>query len=118
MTKIAVIVLADTDGAEAWGRIGNALVTVREADEAGDDVELIFDGAGTKWLRDMTEPDHKHHRLLAKLRHRITGACAYCARAYGVAEALEAAGLPLVDEYKKHPSIRTRVAAGYQIVTF
>jgi hypothetical protein len=118
MAKIAVIVLADTETPEAWGRLSNALVTVREADEADDEVELIFDGAGTKWLPEMARPEHKHHRLYTKLGHRITGACAYCARAYGVAEALEAAGIPLLDEYKMHPSLRRRAAEGFQIITF
>jgi hypothetical protein len=118
MTKIAVIVFADTETAEAWGRVGNALVTVREADEAGDEVELIFDGAGTKWVAAMAASDHKHHRLFEKLRHRIGGACTYCARAYGVEEAVREAGIPLLDEYKKHPSIRARITRGAAVVTF
>ncbi|MDP8930416.1 MAG: hypothetical protein M3O70_18070 [Actinomycetota bacterium] len=47
--KVATVVLADTDSHEALGRVVNAMVGVLEFKEAGDDVELIFDGGGTRW---------------------------------------------------------------------
>jgi hypothetical protein len=48
MTKAAVIILAETEGHANLGRVVNGLETAREFAEAdGDEVELVFDGAGT-----------------------------------------------------------------------
>ncbi len=51
MTKAAIILLADTETSEGMGRMANALTTVKEFQDAGDDAVLIFDGAGTRWTR-------------------------------------------------------------------
>lgn len=117
MTKIAVILLADTDRAEGMGRMANALTMTKEAKEAGDDVRLILDGAGTKWAAELAADDHKYHGLLADVKDK-TGACVYCARAYGVKDEVDAAGIAPLDEYKGHPSIRGLIADGFEIVTF
>ena len=118
MPKAAVILFADTDTPEAMGRMANALTTVKEFKEAGDDAILVFDGAATRWVPELAEPGHKYHRLLEDVRDRVQGACVYCARAYGVKDAIEAAGIPLLDDYKGHPSVRDLMAEGRQVVTF
>jgi len=48
MSKIAVLLMADTDTREATGRMANALTVVKEGEEEGDSVRLVLDGAGTK----------------------------------------------------------------------
>jgi hypothetical protein len=117
MARIAVILLADTDRPEGMGRMANALTTAQEAKEAGDDVRLILDGAGTKWAGELASEEHKYHRLFAAVRDQA-GACVYCARAYGVKDQVEAAGVGLLDEYKGHPSVRQLIVDGYGVVTF
>jgi hypothetical protein len=117
MTKIAVILLADTETAEAMGRMANALTLAKEGKEVGDDVRLVLDGAGTKWAPELASEDHKYHRLFEDVRDK-TGACVYCARAYGVKDGVEQAGVELLDEYKGHPSVRRLIADGYEVVTF
>src|SRR6266446_2212361 len=62
MTKIGIIVLADTETHADLGRVANALETTKEFHEAGDEVTLIFDGAGTKWVGVLSNPDHRLHR--------------------------------------------------------
>ncbi len=52
------------------------------------------------------------------MRGRITGACAYCAAAFGATEAVEAAAVPLLDEYRQHPSLRSLVAEGFEVLVF
>ena len=54
MPKAAIVVLADTESHGDLGRLVNALEAVKEFKEAGDDVQLIFDGAGTKWIAERT----------------------------------------------------------------
>lgn len=114
MAKISVVVLADTETHADLGRVANALTTVREAKEAGDDVELIFDGAGTKWVQKLTTPGEKLGRAFDGVRDKVAGACAYCARAFGVEEAVRSADIPLLGEYHGHPSLRTRVAEAFR----
>jgi len=118
MTKAAVIVFADTETHADLARVVNALITVQEFREGGDDVRLIFDGAGAKWVATLANPEHRSHRLYESLKECITGACSFCATAFGVKDAIQAAGVPLLDEYAHHPSIRRLVSAGFQVLIF
>lgn len=117
MSKIAVLLLADTETPENTGRLANALTLTKEAKEAGDEVHLIHDGAGTKWVAALADEQHKYHRLYEDVKD-TAGACVYCARAYGVKEAVEAAGVEMLDEYKGHPSIRQLIVDGFEVVSF
>ncbi len=118
MTKAAVIVFADTETHADLARVVNALITVQEFKEGGDAVRLLFDGAGTKWVAEFANPEHRSHRLYASVKDRISGACAFCAAAFGVTEAVREAGVPLLDEYAHHPSIRSLVSDGFQVLIF
>jgi hypothetical protein len=84
--KAAIILFADTDRPEGLGRLANALTTAREFIEAGDEIAVIFDGAGVKWVPEVAQPDHKYHGLFEEVRSAVTGACVYCSRAYGVTD--------------------------------
>jgi hypothetical protein len=104
MTKLAVTLLAGADTPEAMGRMANALTTAKEAKDAGDDVRVLLDGAGTKWAAELRAEDHKYQRLFEDVRDR-TGACVYYARAYGMFNQLDGAGIALLDEYKGHRAL-------------
>ena len=116
--KYALLVFAGTETHEGLGRLVNALEIAREFQEAGDEAILVFDGAGTQGLAELSKPDHKAHGLLQGVRPQIRGACRYCARAFGVLDALEAAGFPLLSDYKDHPSVHGLARDGYTLLTF
>lgn len=116
-TKIAIVVFADTDTVEALGKVSNAFMLALEAVENGDDLKIIFEGAGTKWIGELEKEDHKMHQLYSGLKDKITGVCDFCAQAFGVKNQVEKSGLPLLSEYKKHPSLRSLFADGYNVVT-
>lgn len=118
LPKAAILLFADTETPEGMGRMANALTTVSEFKEADDDAILIFDGAGTRWVPLLADAGHKYHRLLEDVRDQVQGACVYCARAYGVKDAIEVAGIPLLDDYKGHPSVRDLMVEGRHVVTF
>ncbi len=118
MAKIAVVVLADVETHADMGRVANALETVKEAKEEGDDVRLIFDGAGTRWIPELTKQESKLAPLYQAVSDKVSGACAFCAAAFGVRDAVKQAGVPLIDEYEGHPSLRTLVADGSAVLTF
>jgi hypothetical protein len=118
MSRIAVVLLAGSTTPADMGRMANALETAAEAAEAGDELRLIFDGAGTTWIPALADASHKYHDLYLEVKPHITGACEYCASAYGVKQAILREELPLLDEHRGHPSLRTLVADGFSVMTF
>ncbi|WP_447973822.1 DsrE family protein [Nitrospira sp. Kam-Ns4a] len=118
MAKVAIIVFADTETHEGLGRVVNALEAVKEFKEAQEDVQLIFDGAGPKWIPELSKPDHQIHGLYEAVKDRIAGACEFCAGAFGVKDKVVACGVRLAGEFDGHPSFKTLVSQGYQIITF
>ncbi|MEX2531860.1 MAG: hypothetical protein WD960_13915 [Gemmatimonadota bacterium] len=118
MAKISVVVLAGTEQHSDLARVLNALALTKEAKEAGDEVELVFDGAGVTWIPELENPDHKLHKVFAAVKDRVAGACEFCSGAFDVKEEVRAAEISFLSEYEGHPSLRKRVAQGYEIVTF
>jgi hypothetical protein len=118
MTKVAVLLLADTRGHGDLGRAANAFTTVRELKDGGDEVKLILDGAGTKWLAALNGSDHKLRPAYEAVRDRLAGVCRYCAGAFGATDAAVKEGVPLLADYDGHPSVKQLLDEGYQIITF
>jgi len=118
MAKAAIVVLADTEAAGELGRVVNALTTAKEFKESGDEVAVVFDGAGTKWIPELADEAHKYSDLFAEVRDRIAGACDYCSAAYGVKEEVIEAGIELLADYDNHPSLHGYAERGYQVITF
>lgn len=118
MNKLAIVVLADTETHGDLGRLSNALQVAREFKRAGDTVQLVFDGAGTKWISELSDPEHRQHPLWADVRDNVAGACQFCARAFGVREGVENAGVALLDDHDGHPSVRAYVQRDYRVLTF
>src|SRR5918995_1824834 len=79
MTKAAIVVLADTETHADLGRIANALTSAKEFKEAGDEITIVFDGAGTKWVAELSTPDHRLHKAFESVKDVVAGACSYCA---------------------------------------
>lgn len=118
MLKAAIVILAGTDTHADLGRATNALTTVQEFAEAGDESTLIFDGAGVLWAAELLKEDSQLHGAFAKVRDQVAGACHFCAGAFGVREQLERQQFPLLRDHKGHPSLRGLVADGYEVITF
>ena len=118
MSKVAIVLLADTGSFEGLGRAANALEAVKEFSDGGDTVQLILDGAGTKWAAELENPEHRIHGLYRAVKGKLAGACGYCAGAFGVAADLERAEVRLLAEYDGHPSYRKLVSDGFQVITF
>jgi hypothetical protein len=118
VANAAIIILTGNETHADHGRLANGLEAAKEfAETEGDNLELIFDGAGTQWIADLEDPDNDHHELYSAVRDEAI-VCDYCAGAFGVTEAVEESGLTLVNEYEGHPSIRDLVDDDYEIITF
>lgn len=118
MAKAAIVVLADTGTHEGMGRAVNALTSAKEFKEAGDESTIIFDGAGTRWVAEFSNPDHQYHQAFNEVKDQIRGACSYCSSAFGVKEEVEASGVTLLEEHEGHPSLQKLVSQDYQVITF
>jgi len=120
MSKIAVIVLSDPKSGsdESLGRLYNALALAHDSREAGDEVALVFSGAGTRWPEELTKLSHPARGLYDSVRDLVRGASCGCAEVFGATKGVEACGLPLL---KSNPlpgtpglaSLREFVAGGW-----
>jgi hypothetical protein len=118
MIKVAIVIFSEIETHEGLGRVVNALQTAREFKEAGDEVQIIFDGGGTTAAVALADPSDERHQIYAQVADKVAGLCRYCAKAFGAFEKAEALNLPFLSEYHQHPSLRSRVVDGYQIITF
>ncbi len=118
MQKTAFVILAAGEEPESMGRVVNALTGASEFIGSGEEIQIIFDGAGTQAAAAFGSQGHKYNDLFEKVRHFVRGACSYCADAYEVSEKVEKAGVPLISEFHGHPSFKNLVNEGYTILTF
>jgi hypothetical protein len=123
--KAAILVLSDPlhGSEEALGRLFNALAATYEFKQRGDDVALLFQGAGTRWAGELIRDDHPAHALFALVRDKVAGASCGCADVFGAGEGVEACGLErlrdnAVPGTSGMASLRNLVAEGYSLITF
>lgn len=117
MVKLAIVVLADTESHADLGRVVNALQAAKECYDEGDDIRLIFDGAGTQWVPELEDPEHPSNALFESLRE-VVAVCDYCADAFHVSDEVDDSDVDRVAEFNRHPSLRSLVADGYEVITF
>jgi glycosyltransferase involved in cell wall biosynthesis len=63
------------------------------AQRAGDEVRVIFDGAGTQWPGVLSDPQHKSPRLWESVADTVAGAYGYYAGAFDATDGLPGADL-------------------------
>jgi hypothetical protein len=117
MPNAAIVILAGTESASDLGRVVNGLQTAKEFDDAGDDVEIIFDGAGTQWVGELEDEDHDYHALYDQVAEHAQ-VCEYCAGAYDVEDEVASSDADANGEYEGHPSVHSLVSDGYEIITY
>lgn len=122
--NLAIIILSDPkNGEEALGRAFNALALAAEAASKGDQVNVLFAGAGTRWPAELTKLSHPVNALYNVVRPNIVGASCGCSAVFGATEDVAACGLP---ELKDHAlagtpglaSLRRYLAEGWQTLVF
>ena len=84
--KTAIIILSDPKSAtdEATTRMLNALGMADECKRAGDELEIAFVGAGTRWPAELSKLSHPANERYDALRalperehHKVSGARRY-----------------------------------------
>lgn len=123
--KAAIVVLSDPQPGteEALGRVFNALAAAYDFQHRGDEVTVLFQGAGTRWPSVLSEAGHPAHALYQAVAGRIAGVSCACAEVFGATAAAESAGMALVKDSPVPgtsglPSLAKLVADGYRVLTF
>lgn len=123
--KTAIIILSDpkSGSEEALGRVFNALALASECKEKGDEVAVVFNGAGTRWPAELTKLSHPVNGLYNAVRDVVQGASCGCADVFGATESVKACGVPIVKDHALAGtagllSLRHYLAEGWQTVVF
>ena len=97
--KTAIIILSDPKaGEEALGRVFNALAVAQESQQAGDEVEVVFNGTGTRWPEELSKISPPANALYHAVRETVKGASCGCAAVCGATKGVEACGVPLLKD--------------------
>jgi hypothetical protein len=123
--KAAIVVFSDpkSDSEESLGRVFNALAAAYDFKQQGDEVRILFQGAGTRWVGKLTQENHPAHGLFEAVKDQVAGVSCGCADVFGAAAEAEQGGFKLIQDNRVPntsglPSLRTLVHEGYTILTF
>ena len=123
--KTAVVIMSDpkSGSEEALGRVFNGLAVASECKEKGDEVALVFNGAGTRWPEELMKLSHPAHKLYEDVRDVISGASYACAEVFGATEGVQSCGVPIVKDIPlvNTPglfSLRRYVSEGWRVLIF
>ncbi len=98
----------------------HVLLNALDMHDREEDVLIVFEGASVKLIPELEKKDNPFSGLYnrAKEAGLIDGACKACSAKLGVLEAVEKAGIKLLDNMLGHPSISAYQEKGYTIITF
>lgn len=123
--KTAIVVVSDPKNGseEALGRVFNALALAAECKQKGDEVAVVFNGAGTRWPAELAQLSHPVNGLYNSVRDVVQGASCGCAAVFGAEDGLQACGVPLQKDHALAGtpgvlSLRRYIANGWQTVVF
>lgn len=119
--KTAIIVLSDpqANSEEALGRVFNALAVAHEYKQAGETVQLLFTGAGTRWPAVLNKAGHPAQPLYKQVLDVVAGVSCGCADVFGADDqGLARITTNAVPGTTGLPSLLALQRAGYQVLTF
>lgn len=123
--KAAIVVLSDPKSGteEALGRVFNALASAYDFKHSGDEVTVLFQGAGSRWIGELTKADHPAHQLFEAVKDTVAGVSCGCADVFGAREAVVASGFELITDNQVPgttglPSFQKLTQDGYTVLTF
>ena len=123
--KAAVIILSDPKAGteDALGRLFNGLATAYDYKAQGDEVTILFTGAGTRWAGEVTKADHPAHELYKSVQDKVAGVSCACADVFGANEQAVDSGFNLIKDNAIPgtaglPSLRKLAADGYHVMMF
>lgn len=97
--KAAILVHSDPRaGEEALGRVFNALAVAHDFSQKDAEVRILFLGTGTRWIAELTNPEHPAHGLFERVRDKVAGISQGCAEVFGATTEARAAGFTFLND--------------------
>ena len=99
-----------------------AVIVVLSDPKSGSD-GILFQGAGTRWIGEVSKSDHAAHALFEEVKDKVAGVSSGCADVFGATEDAEKSGFDLIKDNPVPgtsglPSLHNLIAEGYAILTF
>lgn len=122
--KTAIVILSDPKaGEDALGRAFNGLAAAYDYKQNGDDVTVLFQGAGTRWIAELGNADHPAHGLFEAVKDTVAGVSCGCADVFGATDDIEKSAFDFVRDNdipgtKGLPSLRKLASDGYTVLSF
>jgi hypothetical protein len=122
--KTAIVVMSDPNGGEeALGRVFNALAATYDFKQKHQEVQLVFQGTGTRWAGVLNNAGHPAHTLYKAVEDKIAGVSNACAVVFGARDEAESNGFALIANNPVPgttglPSLAEYAAQGYSVLTF
>ena len=125
MSKTAIVIYADpkANSEEALGRVFNAMFLAYELKEKDQEVALIFQGTGVRWVSVLANPENPANGLYQSVSDKVAGACLGCADVFGATEEVKSTDVALVGDMAIPGTsgvidLSRYLHDGYRLVTF
>lgn len=119
--KTAIVILSDPNSGseESLGRVFNALAAAYDFKNAGEEVSILFQGAGARWPEELQKEDHPVHGLFEAVQDKIQGVSCGCADVFGA----NPSGFDLLTDNKVPgtsglPSLHSLQKQGHHVLVF
>ena len=119
--KTAIAIMSDPKNGseESLGRVFNALAAAYDFKNAGQEVSIFFQGAGTRWPEVLEAEDHPAHELFEAVADKVQGISCACADVFGA----NTSGYDLIKENSVPkttglPSFVNLHKQGFNVLTF
>lgn len=91
-----------------------------DLNEHGREGLIVIEGEAVKLVPEISKPGHPLEPLYQKAKSLglFIAVCKACSMKMGVSEEVEKEGLPLLGDMSGHPSMRSFLEKGYQVITF
>lgn len=123
--KHAIVILSDPNSGteEAVARAYNGCAFAFDCKQHGDEVAIIFLGAGARWPKALEDLNHPAHKVYSSVKENILGVSSECAVVFGAEADTKELGYKLLTdnalpETSGLASIRNLIDDGYSVVMF
>jgi hypothetical protein len=123
--KTAIVILSDPKNGteESAGRAFNALSSAYDLKSKGEDVTILFQGTGTRWIGELTKSEHPFHNLFEAVKDKVAGVSCACADVFGASDSVSEAGFSFLKDNAVPgtsglPSLHKFVREGYTVVNY
>ncbi len=92
------------------------LLNALDLKQAGNDVEIIFEGASVALVPTFEKEAHPPY-VKAKEAGLIAGACKACSKMFKVDQEIADCGLALLDDMQGHAGMKKYLEGGFEIIS-